>query len=63
MTIHPVENTKQIPGRGPHIAIQQADEERAIIELEAIAARRGVRLGRIYKWGAGYYYAEIQEER
>jgi hypothetical protein len=60
VTIVPVANTKQIPGKGPMLCVQAANDADALRELTAIAAKRGYTLGEtVYRYGAGYFYCPI----
>ena len=62
MTITPVTNTRELPA-GECIAVQAADDAGALQSLQAIAARRHVTIcDRVFRWGQGYYYAEIAKE-
>jgi hypothetical protein len=58
MTIIPVENTNQIPGKS-FIGVQASTDAEAEKSLELIAKRRGVTVDKVYRWGSGYYYAAI----
>lgn len=62
MTITPVDNTKQIPGRA-WLAVQAATDAQAEAALKAAASRQGLTLDKAYKWGAGYYYAPVELEQ
>lgn len=60
MTIIQVDNTSELPWGCSFRAVSAKDDGTALEQLSSIAARFGLKIQQVYKWGHGYYYGRIE---